>query len=465
MKPVRDIRISPQMTTNDIMKAFENAGGFTARKLAVATNILEDMMTDDECFTFLSFPADIIATGVRGVIAGMIRDKLVDAVITTCGTLDHDIARTWEDYYHGDFLADDVKLRKKGINRLGNVFVPNESYGIILEKRLQPIFSSIYEEKKELSTRELIWKVGEKLSNEVERENSIVYQAYKNKIPIYVPGPFDGAFGYQLWAFWQTHKDLKLNLFLDEQELSDIVFTHKKTGALILGGGISKHHTIWWNQFKEGLNFAVYITTAPEWDGSLSGARLREAISWGKVNEKAKHETVEGDITVLLPLMMGAIYERIYSKKNDKSVRVQRSVKTSKQKFLRWSGYAFGFSRICVLCALVIKPFSGAPYVIVMLSCIQYARYGMEVDRYQKAATKRKEIAYANSKAASQNFDKTRARANAAKKPSAKIVTRVFPSASDCSLTFFVRTKPYRFLNKPSTKKTAMNVEYAKEVR
>ncbi|MGC8631592.1 MAG: deoxyhypusine synthase [Thermoprotei archaeon] len=320
MKPVRDIRINSEMTANDIINSYGDAGGFTAKKLAVATNIVEAMLKDQESVTFLSFPADIIATGVRGVIASLLKEKLVDVVITTCGTLDHDLARVWEDYYHGDFLADDVKLRRKGINRLGNIFVPNESYGIILEKKLQPIFSSIFQEKKEVSTKELIWDVGEKLGNEVERENSIVYQAYKNKIPIFVPGPFDGAFGYQLWLFWQMHKDLKLNLFLDEQDLSDIVYSNKRSGAIILGGGISKHHTIWWNQFKDGLNYAVYITTAQEWDGSLSGARLREAISWGKVNEKAKHQTVEGDITVIFPFMIAAVYERLYGKKRKRMI-------------------------------------------------------------------------------------------------------------------------------------------------
>ncbi|MEM4141489.1 MAG: deoxyhypusine synthase family protein, partial [Thermoplasmata archaeon] len=81
----------------------------------------------------------------------------------------------------------------------------------------------------------------------------------------------------------------------------------KKTGALMIGGGISKHHTIWWNQFKGGLDYAIYITTAVEYDGSLSGARTREAISWGKIKQKAKHITVEGDATVLLPIIVSMI--------------------------------------------------------------------------------------------------------------------------------------------------------------
>jgi deoxyhypusine synthase len=93
-------------------------------------------------------------------------------------------------------------------------------------------------------------------------------------------------------------------------------FTAKKTGALIIGGGISKHHTIWWNQFKDGLDYVVYISTADEWDGSLSGARPREAVSWGKISEKARRTMVEGDASVILPLMASALFARI--KKNKK---------------------------------------------------------------------------------------------------------------------------------------------------
>ena len=106
-------------------------------------------------------------------------------------------------------------------------------------------------------------------------------------------------------------RDFTIDLLQDEQELSDIVFDAEKTGALIVGGGISKHHVIWWAQFKDGLDCAVYLTTAVEHDGSLSGARVREAISWGKVKEQADSVTIEGDATVLLPLMVSALIERI----------------------------------------------------------------------------------------------------------------------------------------------------------
>jgi deoxyhypusine synthase len=161
--------------------------------------------------------------------------------------------------------------------------------------------------KKEWSTRDLIWAFGEAIENEPGKENSIVYWAWKNKIPVFIPGPTDGSWGAQMWMFYQTHKDFKINILQDEDDLSEIVFNAKKAGALMLGGGISKHHVIWWNQFRDGLDYAIQVTTAPEWDGSLSGAQVREAISWGKVKPKAKQITVEGDVTVLLPLIIASV--------------------------------------------------------------------------------------------------------------------------------------------------------------
>jgi len=149
------------------------------------------------------------------------------------------------------------------------------------------------------------------LEKEENKESSIIYWCYKNQIPMFIPGITDGAVGSQLWLFYQTHKDFVVDVLRDEDELSDIVFNAERTGAIIIGGGISKHHTIWWNQFKGGLDYVVYITTAVEWDGSLSGARVREAISWGKVSENAKHVTVYGDATVLLPIIVASVLDRL----------------------------------------------------------------------------------------------------------------------------------------------------------
>jgi deoxyhypusine synthase len=203
----------------------------------------------------------------------------------------------------------DAKLRRHDINRLGNVLVPNESYGLIIEEKMQTLLQNLWKEGvKEVSTSQLCQEIGKRICN----ETSILYWAAKNNIPVYVPGITDGAVGYQLWLFSQDH-DFKVNLLKDSGELNDCMFTAKKTGALIVGGGISKHHTLWWNQFREGLNYAVYISTAVEWDGSLSGARPREAVSWGKINEKAKRIMIEGDASLILPIMVSSLITRLGS--------------------------------------------------------------------------------------------------------------------------------------------------------
>ncbi|MGC8961403.1 MAG: deoxyhypusine synthase [Candidatus Bathyarchaeia archaeon] len=307
MERVEDYDLSRGMSVEDLVLQMERAWGFTAGKLALGVNILERMVKDDECVRFLSFTGNLVATGTRGVLRELVKRRLFDVVITTCGALDHDIARCWKDYYKGSFLMDDAELHGKGINRLGNVLVPNESYGILIEEKMQGLLQTLCGEGvRELSTSQLCREIGRRICN----EDSILYWAARNGIPVYVPGITDGAVGYQLWLFSQTH-DLKINPLKDSGELSDIVFTAKKTGALIVGGGISKHHTLWWNQFKEGLDYAVYVSTGEEWDGSLSGARPREAVSWGKISRKADTVMVEGDASLTLPIMICSLISRL----------------------------------------------------------------------------------------------------------------------------------------------------------
>ncbi|NWG10152.1 deoxyhypusine synthase [Candidatus Bathyarchaeota archaeon] len=304
---VEDYDLPSEMSVNELVLQMEKAWGFTAGKLASGVKILEEMIKEKKCTKFLSFTGNLVATGTRGVLKELVKRKLVDVVITTCGTLDHDIARCWKNYYRGSFLMSDARLREKEVNRLGNVLVPNESYGMIIEEKMQKLLQSLWKEGvREITTRKLCHEIGEQICN----ETSILYWAAKNNIPIYVPGITDGAVGYQLWLFSQDH-DFKVDLLKDSGELNDIVYDAKKAGALLVGGGISKHHTLWWNQFREGLDYAVYVSTADEWDGSLSGARPREAVSWGKINVKADRIMIEGDASLILPIMVSSLITRL----------------------------------------------------------------------------------------------------------------------------------------------------------
>lgn len=300
---IRDIRLKRGMKVSELVGAMGKMGGFSGQHMADGTEILKRMLSDKDSFNFLSFPADMVATGLRGVLASSV--KYFDAIITTCGTFDHDIARAYGGVYSkGTFNADDNYLHKEKIYRLGNVFIEQDEYGLKVEEAFNRIMEEIYKTagKKEFSASEIAWEFGKRMKD----NGSILRQAYLNNVKVYSPGILDGAFGTQLTLFSQSH-DFKLNLIKDELELSNIAFDNKVTGALMLGGGISKHHVIWWSQFKGGLDYAVYITTASQYDGSLSGARLTEAVSWGKVKEKARYITIDGDATIILPFMFAAI--------------------------------------------------------------------------------------------------------------------------------------------------------------
>ncbi|WP_268542205.1 deoxyhypusine synthase [Candidatus Nitrosotenuis cloacae] len=305
--PVRDITITEQTKIEEIFQQMSQSGGFESRNLADSLEILGTMISDKECLRFLSFVGAIVSTGNRGIIKDMIQRKWFDVVITTCGALDHDIARHFSNYREGSFTMDDGELADQNIHRLGNVLVPMESYGPLIEEKMQEILDEEYKQgKKEMSTADITSAIGRRLG-----ENSFLYWAQKNNIPVIVPGIMDGAVGSQVWMFSQKHSDFKLNMTDDANTLSGLVFKAKKSGAFMLGGGISKHHTLWWNQYRDGLDYAVYVTTAQEFDGSLSGALVREAISWGKVTQSAKQTTVHAEITTMLPFLYRALLAKI----------------------------------------------------------------------------------------------------------------------------------------------------------
>ena len=309
--PVEDYNFSAIEDVRSLIDQMGRAGGFTATKLANARDMLSDAMgksSQEKVLNWLSFPACLCATGTRGFFLEALKRKAFNVVITTCGTLDHDIARTYQDYFHGDFELDDIALGEEGLNRLGNVIVPNECYGDIIERVMLPWLEEIEEERLALQTDnpwlgfgsvELCWAIGDR----IEDESSLLHWAAKHRIPIVIPGLSDGAIGSQLFMHRQKSPSFMIDFLADEQVLSDLTWTSEESHALMVGGGISKHHVIWWNQYRGGLDSAVAITTAPEHDGSLSGARLREAVSWGKVRPEAPQVVVEGDASVLLPIL------------------------------------------------------------------------------------------------------------------------------------------------------------------
>jgi deoxyhypusine synthase len=301
-EPVEDITLDDLKALKDAENVYRKIYGFSAEALYKGIEVLKELVKEAD-LRFLSFTANLVSTGLRGLFADLIRKGYFNIIITTGGTIDHDIARSFGGkYYKGSFNYDDSMLKEMEIHRLGNILVPFESYGKVIEDVVRQYIGEITKIKKEWSAYELLWEFGKR----IEDNHSILKAAYERKVPVIVPGVIDGSFGTNLFIQSQF-TGLKLNLFEDMKLVKDLVFSCKKSGALVIGGGISKHHTIWWNQFKDGLDYTIYVTTAQEYDGSLSGAKPREAISWNKVKPSGKSVVIYGDATIILPILTASL--------------------------------------------------------------------------------------------------------------------------------------------------------------
>jgi len=300
---VRDLELDRGMSARELLGMMGEMGGFMGAHLAYAYEIIMKMLQDDECLRILSFTGNIVSTGLRGIIADMARRRLFHLLITTCGALDHDLARSRAEYRVGSFDSDDYELAEKGVHRLGNVWIDAPSYGGVIESEMRELVKDL---SGPIATYELCWKLGERISS----EKSFLTWCWRNQIPVVVPGIVDGAVGYQIWL--NSRGRLHLDLMKDETLLNNLMWDHRRKGGVLLGGGISKHHLLWWTQFGgEGLDYAVYISTADEYDGSLSGARPREAITWHKISAKARHIFVKADVTIALPFVYLAILQSL----------------------------------------------------------------------------------------------------------------------------------------------------------
>ena len=303
MKKITDMDFGKLKGFSAMSRAFASAG-FQAKNLSEAIEVIGEMRKDKGCVIYLSFTANMIASGLRGAIAELCRKKIVDVIVTTAGSLEHDLMKHYAPYFLGGFDMDDSELHEKGMNRIGNILVPTQRY-ILFEKKIRPIFSKLLESGKPISPSGISREIGLTLG-----KDSFQYWCSKNNILVFCPGITDGALGLQMYFFKQSNPDFCVDVTADMKELAGITLSAERTGAIILGGGISKHHVLGANIVREGLDYAVYFTTASEFDGSLSGARPKEGISWGKIRQKSKTATVYGDATITFPLALCALREK-----------------------------------------------------------------------------------------------------------------------------------------------------------
>jgi deoxyhypusine synthase len=280
--------------------------GMQASNFAKAVDIINKMQKE-KAFIFLGYTSNMVTSGMRDIFRYLAEHKKIDVIVTTVGGIEEDIIKCFGSFILGDFRADGAELRKKGINRAGNIFIPNSRY-CDFEDFIIPIFDEFYERQKKtgkmLSAKELIWKLGEKIND----EKSIYYWCWKNKIPVFCPAITDGSLGDMIYFFKSKHPDFVIDVSEDIWEMNNSTIDKKKTGVIVLGGGVIKHHIANANLFRNGSDYVVYINDAVESTGSDAGALPEEAVSWGKVLSNAEKVKLHGDAILLFPLIVAKCF-------------------------------------------------------------------------------------------------------------------------------------------------------------
>ena len=305
MKKIKDFTWHEDMKVSELVESFGNLG-FQSIELHEATKVVEKMKKNGAKI-FLTFTSNMVTSGLRGFFAQLCSMKFPNILVTTSGAIEEDLMKSLgESFELGSFHADDTALHERGENRVGNIIIRTESY-MKFEDKMTELLEKIYEKKKRIPTSELLTEIGLMLDD----ENSILYQAAKNDIPIYCPGIADSSFGFQLFMFQQKHDDFIVDSIKDmERVVTDLGFDEKK--ALIsLGGSISKHYAVFAALLSGGFDYAVYLTTSHSTSGSMSGATTQEAKSWGKIKDDGEAATVNGDVSITFPLMMTAVLDKL----------------------------------------------------------------------------------------------------------------------------------------------------------
>ncbi|GAB7013044.1 deoxyhypusine synthase [Halolamina salina] len=300
---VRGYDFRGEFDLGEMLEAYATTG-FQATHLAEAVDIAKQMREEDAKI-YLTLTSNIISSGLREVVAYLVREGFVDVIITTSGSLTEDVIKTEKPFKMGEWDADEAELREEGINRLGNIYVPSDRY-VWLEEYLYDFFDDFFAEEKVRTPTEFSRELGKTLDD----PDSVLKQAADNDVPVYCPALNDAEVGNFLYYYRKQHDtDIGIEIMADYDDLIENGMLADTTGLLVVGGGVPKHHAIMTNLFRGGADYAVYISTGMEGDGSLSGAPPNEAVSWGKIKEEETNYTqVQAEATLVFPLLVAGAF-------------------------------------------------------------------------------------------------------------------------------------------------------------
>ena len=288
--------------------------GLCRGALTASQRAWRDTDTGRGTTVFLGYTSNLISSGLRETLRYLVQHRHVSALVATAGGVEEDLIKCMAPTYLGSFTAAGADLRARGMNRIGNLVVPNSNY-CTFEDWVMPILDRMLEEQdaSKHSPDPVSWtpsRVIRRLGQEINDERSVCFWAWKNDIPIFCPALTDGSLGDMLFfhTFRTEPAKLRLDTIEDVRNINLLSMRAKRVGMIVLGGGLVKHHIANACLMRNGAESAVYINTAQEFDGSDAGARPDEAVSWGKIKADGDSVKVYAEATIVFPLIVAATF-------------------------------------------------------------------------------------------------------------------------------------------------------------
>ena len=306
-KKIEHVKIEPIMRVGELIDRMDKSGVFSAGRLAEAVDIYQGMV-EGGATIFMGVGGALVPGGLRQVLAEAISDDLVDVMVTTGANVTHDLIESFGGHHlRGEPMVDDAKLRRRGISRIYDAYVPQRAFELF-EDRIQPMLAEVTKVGTRISSARLLREIGLHLDD----RNSFLSAAAKHEVPVFAPAIADSILGLQAWLYSQDH-ELIIDSLLDVREMVELAGKAEKPGAILLGGGVPKNFVLQSMLLtSHAFEYAIQITMDRPEPGGLSGATLEEAKSWGKVSPNARLVTVIGDATVIFPLLITALLGRLH---------------------------------------------------------------------------------------------------------------------------------------------------------
>ncbi len=282
------------------------------------------------CRLWLSYTSNMISSGCREYIKYLVKHKMVQVLVTTAGGIEEDFVKCLTHHHIGSFTTPGKEMRAKGLNRIGNMVVPNDNY-CSFEDFFAPVLEKCHDEQ---DKEGVVWtpsKLIHRLGKEINNEESVYYWAYKNDIPVFCPALTDGSLGDMLYFHSYKREGFTLDICRDIRSINDLAIKSRKAGVIILGGSVPKHHCLNANLMRNGVDFSVYINTGQSFDASDSGATPDEAVSWGKIKYTSHPVKVNSEATLVFPWMVASSFASREKDGRWEAERASRSIVFDKQ--------------------------------------------------------------------------------------------------------------------------------------